>query len=83
MLKKPKTHRVHAKKISLIPEAVRLVYISCVALLSLTDFWYMRIVPKGGKSNKVKNTWVEEEVSGNEYSKSQSTRVIVIIVEQN
>lgn len=43
----------------------------------------MTIVPKGGKSNKVKNTWVEEEVSGNEYRKSQSIRIIVIIVVQN
>lgn len=42
----------------------------------------MTIVTKGGKSYKVKYTWVEEEVSGNEYSKSQSTRIIVIIVVQ-
>lgn len=43
----------------------------------------MTIVPKGGKSNKLKNTWVEEEVSGNEYSKSQSTRIIIITVIQS
>lgn len=43
----------------------------------------MTIVAKGGKSNKLKNTWVEEEVSGNEYSKSQSTRIIIITVVQS
>lgn len=83
MLKKPKNQKVHANKVSLIPEAVTLVYIRGVALLSLTEFWYMTIVPKAGKSNKVKNTWVEEDVSGNEYSKGQSTRIIAIIGVQN
>lgn len=39
MLKKPKDQKVHANKISLIPEAVKLVYTCCVALLSLTEFW--------------------------------------------
>lgn len=66
--KKKKAHT--KKKKSYSSSCITLGYISCVALVSFTESWYLKVLPKGRNHNKVKNSWVKEEISGNEYSKS-------------
>lgn len=68
--KKKKKACTLRKKKSYSSSYVTLGYISCVALVSFTESSYLKVLPKGRNHNKVKNSWVKEEISGKEYRKS-------------